>query len=299
MTPPTILSIAASDSFAAAGVQADVKTALALGAYCSTAITAVTAQNSFTVDAVQPVPADLLSAQLNAIFSGFSPRLPSGPLAAIKIGLLNHQDTLSAVVPFLKSHAVDTPIVLDTVLGASSGNTLFPLSLLPEYIETLIPLATLITPNLDEAALLLGGERARNVEQMHSQALALMALGARAVLLKGGHLEGDVSMDVLVTPTEQLLFSAPKIATENSRGTGCTLSTAIAVGLARGEDIVEAVGSAKGYVCAALRGAAQWQLVSGCGPVNHRVTKMPLKPPVPLSSAFESEEGAEGEVEGI
>lgn len=270
MTSNAILSIAASDSFAAAGIQADIKTAQALGAYCATAVTAVTAQNSFGVDAIFPVPPSVLAAQLSAIHSGLATRLPSGPLTAIKIGMLGGEGAFDTVLDYLQSQTDGVPVVLDTVFGSSSGTQLFPIELLPSFIRSFLPLATVVTPNLDEAALLLGQPLAASLEEMVGQAHALMKLGAQAVLLKGGHLEGAEAVDVLASARGVAVYVCAAIKTPNSRGTGCTLSTALAVGLGQGQSLEDAVLSAKTYVSGALEGGAEWNLVNGNGPLNHQ-----------------------------
>lgn len=265
MTPTAILSIAASDSFGAAGIQADIKTAMALHAYCATAITAVTAQNSLGVAAIHPVPANILSAQLTAAARGFLP----ARLGAIKIGMLGHAEALPAVVNFVRQLAGAIPVVVDTVLNASSGAALLPPSAVHAYRDSLLPLATLITPNLHEAALLLDAPLATSEAQQREQAQALLQLGCGAVLLKGGHFEGNSASDYLVTPHGEARFSSPKIQTNNSRGTGCSLAAAIAVGIAQGVPLEQTVEAAKNYISAALQGAVGWQLAQGSGPICH------------------------------
>lgn len=267
MTPTAILSIAASDSFGAAGIQADVKTAMALNAYCATALTAVTAQNSLGVKAIHPVPAEVLGAQLTAAVEGFQPNA----LSAIKVGMLGHAAALPVVVAFLQNMHSPLPIVVDTVLQSSSGADLLPPAALQAYVSDLLPLATLITPNLHEAARLLDAPLATTEAQQREQAQALLQLGCGAVLLKGGHFEGSNASDFLVSPQCEARFSAPQIPTQNNRGTGCSLSTAIAVGLARGLPLEKAVEQAKGYVTNWLKGAVDWRLACGGGPISHAV----------------------------
>jgi hydroxymethylpyrimidine/phosphomethylpyrimidine kinase len=255
------LTIAGSDSGGGAGIQADLKTFAALGVYGASAITALTAQNTQGVDAVLAVPPDFVRAQMWAIARDLD-------VGAIKIGMLAAAPVVAAVADGLADFP-GVPVVLDPVMVAASGDRLLD----AEAVETLrvrfMPLATLITPNLAEAAALLGTSEARDEREMEQQGTELLAAGARAVLIKGGHLRGPQAVDLLVTTAGVERFAAPRIETRNTHGTGCTLSSAIAAELAKGASLREAVGVAKAYLTTALQHADDLQIGKGRGPVHH------------------------------
>ncbi len=255
------VTIAGSDSGGGAGIQADLKTFSALGVYGASVITALTAQNTLGVTAIHDVPADFVSAQIDAVFSDLA-------VNSVKIGMLSRVDTIHAVSAGLDRW---TPsfTVLDPVMIATSGDRLIRDDAVGAILSHLFPRATLITPNLAEAGTLLGEAMSTDEMEMERQAKALLALGARAVLMKGGHGTSEESADLLVTPSGTERFSAPRIATRNTHGTGCTLSSAIAAGLAKGLSLRDAVAQGKTYVTAALIASSTLQIGQGSGPVHH------------------------------
>jgi hydroxymethylpyrimidine/phosphomethylpyrimidine kinase len=263
MTAPTpiALTIAGSDSGGGAGIQADLKTFSALGVYGASIITALTAQNTRTVSGIFDVPPVFVTAQLEAVFSDLA-------IGAVKIGMLSHADIIEAVARALERHRARN-VVLDPVMIASSGDRL----LRPDAIEALhrelVPRALLITPNLPEAAALLDTGVATDELAMQQQAERLIAGGANAVLIKGGHGSGAQSVDLLVDSAGVTRFAADRVATRNTHGTGCTLSSAIAAGLAKGLALADAVRDAKTYVTAAIAAADVLAIGSGHGPVHH------------------------------
>ncbi|MGH7246720.1 MAG: bifunctional hydroxymethylpyrimidine kinase/phosphomethylpyrimidine kinase [Pseudomonadota bacterium] len=254
------LTIAGSDSSGGAGLQADLKTFAALGVYGASVIAALTAQNTIGVFAIHQVPADFIAAQIDAVFSDLD-------IGAVKIGMLGGGPAIEAVAARLMRHRARN-VVLDPVLQASSGATL----LRPDAIDALRRLAghaSVLTPNLAEAAALLDLPLARDETAMRTQAERLLALGAAAVLIKGGHLEGPESVDLLVNAAGCERLAAPRIATKNTHGTGCTMAAAIAAGLAKGHELNEAVRDAKAYVSAAIAAADRLNVGSGHGPLHH------------------------------
>jgi hydroxymethylpyrimidine/phosphomethylpyrimidine kinase len=261
MTTPIAVTIAGSDSSGGAGIQADLKTFSALGVYGASVITALTAQNTRGVTAIHDVPPVFIAAQMDAVFSDLAVR-------AVKIGMLSQPAVIETVAAGLERHGQRT-VVLDPVMIAASGDRL----LAPEAIDVLrrvlIPRALIVTPNLPEAAALLDSPVARNEAEMREQAERLLKLGCGAVLIKGGHAEGPESVDLLVEPAAVARLAAGRIATENTHGTGCTLSSAIAAGLAKGLDLVSAVRTAKDYVTAAIAAAGRIRVGSGHGPTHH------------------------------
>jgi hydroxymethylpyrimidine/phosphomethylpyrimidine kinase len=254
------VTIAGSDSGGGAGIQADLKTFSALGVYGASVITALTAQNSKAVSAIHEVPADFIAAQIDAVFSDLD-------VAAVKIGMLGNAKAIAAVAAGLERYRARN-VVLDPVMAATSGERLLRVEAL-EALRKLIARANVVTPNLPEAAALLDAPQARNEDEMLTQARKLLALGADAVLIKGGHGGGPDSVDLLVEPAGYTRFTAPRVATQNSHGTGCALSSAIAAGLAKGFLLGEAVGEAKTYVSAAIAAADRLEVGSGRGPVHH------------------------------
>jgi len=254
------VTIAGSDSGGGAGIQADLKTFSALGVYGASVITALTAQNSKAVSAIHEVPADFIAAQIEAVFSDLD-------VGAVKIGMLGNAKAIAAVAAGLERYRARN-VVLDPVMAATSGERLLRVEAL-DALRKLIARANVVTPNLPEAAALLDAPQARNEDEMLTQAQKLLALGADAVLIKGGHGGGPDSVDLLVEPAGYTRFSAPRVATQNSHGTGCALSSAIAAGLAKGFLLGEAVGEAKTYVSAAIAAADRLEVGSGRGPVHH------------------------------
>jgi hydroxymethylpyrimidine/phosphomethylpyrimidine kinase len=260
MSVPIALTIAGSDSGGGAGIQADLKTFAALGVYGASVLTALTAQNTKGVFAVHDVPAEFIATQMDAVFSDLNVR-------AVKIGMLGSAAAIDAVAAGLRRHRARN-VVLDTVMAASAGGKLLHEDAV-EALRALIDRARLVTPNLPEAAALTGSKQAGNEEEMYAQAQKLLALGAGAILIKGGHSGGSESVDILVEGTSRTRFAAPRVATRDSHGTGCTLASAIAAGLARDLSLVDAVRQAKTYVTAALEAADRLQIGSGPGPVHH------------------------------
>jgi len=261
MTIPIALTIAGSDSSGGAGIQADLKTFAALGVYGASVITALTAQNTQGVTGIHRVPADVVTAQIDAVFADLE-------VKAVKIGMAAETAVIGAIAAGLARWSPDH-VVLDPVMVATSGDRL----LAPEAIEvlrrTLIPRAHLITPNLPEAAALLDESVAETESDISQQGRRLLALGCAAVLIKGGHGQGAGSIDYLVTRDGEAVLAAPRIATKNTHGTGCTLSSAIAAGLARGESMEAAVRGAKAYITAAIAAADRLGVGRGHGPVHH------------------------------
>lgn len=255
------LTIAGSDSGGGAGIQADLKTFSALGVYGASVITALTAQNTKGVTAIHDAPADFVMAEIDAVFSDLS-------VNAVKIGMLSRTDIIAAVAAGLEKW---TPpfVVLDPVMVATSGDRLIREDASTAIVKDLFPRVTLITPNLAEAATLLGLSMASTETDMQKQGEGLIALGAKAVLMKGGHGTSDESVDLLITPSSVTRYAARRVATKNTHGTGCTLSAAIAAGLAKALALDEAVSSAKAYVTAALEASSTLNIGSGSGPVHH------------------------------
>ena len=256
-----VLSIAGSDSGGGAGIQADLKTFSALGCYGMTAITAITAQNTQGVRAIHGVPAQMLRAQIDAVLEDIG-------ADAVKIGMLHDPEVVRVVVEAIERHRLQQ-VVLDPVMVATSGDRLMAAETVHVLVHELFPLASVITPNLDEAALLL--DRAIDgADALDAAATALLALGAPAVLLKAGHLPGDTVMDVLaLTDGTRLRLQSPRIVTHNGHGTGCTLSSAIAAYLALGLPLPQAVEQARAYILGAIAAGANVHTGHGHGPLNH------------------------------
>ena len=258
---PIAMTIAGSDSGGGAGIQADLKTFSALGVYGCSAITSLTAQNTLGVQGVYPIKPEFVQAQIQSVLSDIQ-------VNAIKTGMLANADIISAIAKSLEQYS-HIPLVLDPVMVATSGDRLLAEDAVQILIEELIPRATILTPNLLEAAALLNQPIAKNLSQMKQQALQLLAMGAQAVLMKGGHGGDEKATDLLVTLTEELPFSAPRIATRNTHGTGCTLASAIAAGLAKKLSLQEAVAQAKDYLHNALLRSNELNIGKGAGPVHH------------------------------
>lgn len=253
--PPVILTIAGSDNSAGAGAQADLKTMSALGTYAVTAITCVVAEIPGKVSAIQPIEPAIVAEQIRLLFDAF-------PIAAVKTGLLHSRAIIAAVADILHSSFAGShphpPLVVDPVMIASSGDPLLQADAIALYRERLFPLATLITPNLDETATLLG-RPITNLEEMHRAGQELTARHGTAFLLKGGHLRGPTATDLLFTRGEVLEFSAPFVPGVSTHGTGCTYSAAIAAGLGQGLALPAAVAAAKRYVTAAVTHFLRWE----------------------------------------
>ena len=258
---PIALTIAGSDSGGGAGIQADLKTFAALGVYGTSAIAALTAQNTQGVTGIHNVPPEFVVAQIDAVFDDFA-------VGAVKIGMLSTAPIIKAVAAALARREAKN-IVLDPVMIATSGDRL----LAPDAVEALrrelIPMADVVTPNLHEAAALSGATLARDEDEMELQARHILTLGPRRVLIKGGHGDGPEATDLLIGEWEVVRLPAQRIATRNTHGTGCTLSSAIAAGLAKGEPLPEAVRNAKTFVTAAIAAADRVPVGSGHGPLHH------------------------------
>lgn len=258
---PIVLTIAGSDSGGGAGVQADIKAVSAVGAYCASVITAVTAQNTIGVRAVHEVPADIVAAQIDAVLSDLD-------VDVIKLGMLLSVANISASAKRLT--AFDGPIVVDPVMIAKSGDTLLQNAAVIALITQILPHASLLTPNLPEAARLLNASEATTPEEMARQGQRLIEMGPKAVLMKGGHAVGSICTDVLLNESGVVAtFAAPRIDTRNTHGTGCTYSAAIAARLAQGFDLKDAVAGAHQYLQAAIKAADTLHIGKGHGPVHH------------------------------
>ena len=258
---PIAMTIAGSDSGGGAGIQADLKTFAALRVYGCSAIASLTAQNTQGVQGVLPIPPAFVYAQIQSVLSDIQ-------VGAIKIGMLATADIIAAVADSLKLHA-QIPLVVDPVMVATSGDRLLAEDAIKTLIEKLIPRATLLTPNLLEAAALLNCSVAKSIDEMQQQAKLLLAMGTQSVLLKGGHSTGDQATDVLLTSDGFELFSAARIATKNTHGTGCTLASAIAAGLAKKLSLRDAIEQAKHYLHNALLHSNELTIGQGSGPVHH------------------------------
>ena len=255
------VTIAGSDSGGGAGIQADLKTFSALGVYGASVITALTAQNTKGVSAIHDVPAEFIAAQIDAVFSDLA-------VAAVKIGMVSQRAAIEAIAAGLERWR-QSKVVLDPVMIAASGDRLLAPDAVDVLKRVLIPRALVITPNLPEAAALLDAPLAQGETDMRQQAERLIKLGARAVLIKGGHGEGAESIDYLVDSSGVTALAAPRIATKNTHGTGCSLSSAIAAGLAKGEGMETAVRNAKAWVSAAITAADRFSVGHGHGPIHH------------------------------
>jgi hydroxymethylpyrimidine/phosphomethylpyrimidine kinase len=261
MTIPIALTIAGSDSSGGAGIQADLKTFAAFGVYGASVITALTAQSTQGVAAIHQVPADFVTAQLDAVFGDLK-------VKAVKIGMVAQPSAIDAIVGALERWP-SKHIVLDPVMIATSGDRLLAPDAIQALRTKLIPRASLITPNLPEAAALLEEELAVGETEIERQGKRLRALGSGAVLIKGGHGQGAESIDYLITGHGVVALPAPRIATKNTHGTGCSLSSAIAAGLAKGDDLEAAVRKAKTWISAAIAAADRLDVGQGHGPIHH------------------------------
>ena len=257
-----VLSIAGSDSSGGAGIQADIKTISSLGGYAMSAITAITVQDTNMVSEVYPIPANTVKAQIISVLGDIG-------ADAIKTGMLVSPDIIEGVSDILAKYGNHIPLVVDPVMMSTSGHMLLkPLSV-KVMVSEILPRTTLLTPNLAEASKLTGVELLKNMDDMRRAADALLKMGPVAVLVKGGHLKGDILTDLLVTQNSEKIFSALRVPGKDNHGTGCTLASGIATGLAQGLQLEEAVSRAHHFVQKALEHAPGYG--SGCGPLNHLV----------------------------
>lgn len=263
---PNALTIAGSDSGGGAGIQADLKAFSARGVYGASVLTAITAQNTRAVTAIHAIPLEIIEAQIHAVFDDLS-------IQAIKIGMLGDADTVRSVAKTLTTRGQQAPlppIVLDPVMVAKSGDRLLALDAVTALTETLAPLATVITPNAPEAAILLGTDEAKDRDALLVQGQELVTRLGCSVLMKGGHLDGPVCSDTLITADGEIYtHESERVQTRNTHGTGCTLSSAIAAELALEFTVPEAVAKGVAYVHAAIKAAEQLTVGSGHGPVHH------------------------------
>jgi hydroxymethylpyrimidine/phosphomethylpyrimidine kinase len=280
---PIALTIAGSDSGAGAGIQADLKTFAAFGVYAASVVTAVTAQNTHGVRAIHYPPPEIVGAQIDAVLEDFA-------VAAIKIGMIGSAETAKVVAETLSERSPNSPVergeaallprgeggptrrmrafvIYDPVTIASSGDALSGSGFVDAIRHALLPLVDCLTPNLAEAAALLGEPIAKSEADMARQGAALLKLGPRAILMKGGHLEGDEAVDLLVTENAVRRFAAPRLSSQNLHGTGCTLSSAIAANIVLGAPLPEAVAAAKAFVRQAIERGQDVTLGAGAGPL--------------------------------
>lgn len=258
-----VMSIAGSDCSGGAGIQADIKTISALGAYASSVITAVTVQNTCGVSAVHPIPADIVAGQIAAIRTDMLPD-------AVKIGMVTDEDIICSIGKELKQMK-QVPIIFDPVLVSSSGFPLVSSQAIQTIKQDLIPLCYLLTPNLPEAEIL-SGLYITDRQTLLAAGKRLMEMGCSNVLIKGGHRKGDEMTDVLITGDTQdtpVLYSEKKVETSNNHGTGCTLSSAIATFIAQKLPLTEAVHAGKNFLTEALKAGSNVQIGNGHGPLNH------------------------------
>jgi hydroxymethylpyrimidine/phosphomethylpyrimidine kinase len=260
-----VLVIAGSDSGGGAGIQADIKTITALGAFAATAITALTAQNTLGVHGVMAVPPDFIRQQIEVVMSDIGADV-------VKIGMLGDVVTIETVCDALAQFAPDVPVVLDPVMVAKGGHALLAARAVGTLRQRLLPRAAVVTPNLPEAEALTG-LTVRTEPQMRVAVARIIAMGVPAVLLKGGHLDSETVTDLLATPDGVEAFAAPRIETRHTHGTGCTTASAVAAGLAQGLSLRDAVVRARLYVRAAIAAAPGFG--RGHGPLDHAVTVDP------------------------
>jgi hydroxymethylpyrimidine/phosphomethylpyrimidine kinase len=261
MATPIALTIAGSDSSGGAGIQADLKSFAALGVYGASVITALTAQNTRGVSGIHQVPAEFVTAQIDAVFSDLD-------VGAVKIGMVAHPPVIDAIAAGLERWSPQD-VVLDPVMVATSGDRLLAAEAVDALRSRLIPLVSMITPNLPEVAALLNEPMAHDPAAIEDQGRRLLALGCAAVLVKGGHGDSPESTDYLCTPSGSIALSAKRVATRNTHGTGCSLSSAVAAGLAKGEGMERAVRNAKAWLTEAISAADRFSVGHGHGPVHH------------------------------
>lgn len=256
-----VFIIAGSDSGGGAGIQGDIKTVTALGGYAATAITALTAQNTKGVFGIHEVPTDFIKQQMELVLSDIG-------ADCLKTGMLHSSEVIDVVAEVIKKKAKKTPLVLDPVMVAKGGAPLLMNSAISSLNKNLLPLAFIITPNIPEAEILTG-MKIKNTDDMVKAGKALLKMGAKAALIKGGHLESNVISDVLVTAKEIKIFKSKRIKTKNTHGTGCTLASAIATGIAQKMTLEKSVIRARKYVLKAIKTAPK--IGKGHGPLNHAV----------------------------
>ncbi|MFA0569454.1 bifunctional hydroxymethylpyrimidine kinase/phosphomethylpyrimidine kinase [Vibrio gallaecicus] len=262
LTTPIVLTIAGSDSGGGAGIQADIKAMSATGSFACSVITAITSQNTQGVSAIFPIPLEHVASQLDAVFTDLN-------IVAVKVGMLADSEIIKIVAEKIKQYQ-PKHLVIDPVMVATSGDLLLKESAISTLKAELIPLADIITPNLPEGAALTGKPVPESESDMQDMVEELRALGAKSVLLKGGHLEKDEnSNDLLILPSSSSLISAKRYPTKNTHGTGCTLSSAIASFLAQGNELNQAVNLGKKYISEAIAHADELHVGQGHGPVNH------------------------------
>jgi hydroxymethylpyrimidine/phosphomethylpyrimidine kinase len=261
MTTPIALTIAGSDSSGGAGIQADLKTFAAFGVYGASVITALTAQNTTGVSGIHQVPAEFVTAQIDAVFGDLG-------VNAVKIGMVAERSVIDAIAAGLERWSPKR-VVFDPVMVATSGDRLLASDAVDALRQKLIRRADIITPNLPEAAALLDEEIAASASAIESQGKRLLAMGCGAVLIKGGHGSGTESTDYLIRDGSVVALPAPRIATKNTHGTGCSLSSAIAAGFAIGDDLETAVRNAKTWISGAIAAADQLGVGHGNGPIHH------------------------------
>ena len=257
-----VLVVAGSDSGGGAGIQADIKTVMALGGFATTAITALTAQNTLGVQGIHPVPPEFVAAQMRAVLGDIGADV-------VKTGMLVNREIIDALCGVLEAQPERLALVADPVMIAKGGSALLRDDAVAHFKRRLLPLVSLLTPNLPEAEAL-AGMRIETEAEMHHAADVLLTLGVPAVLLKGGHLPGEEVVDLLATEAETLVFRAPRIAGCHTHGTGCTLASAVATGLAQGMNLAESVARGRAFVRAAMAGAPGFG--AGHGPMDHSVT---------------------------
>ena len=256
-----VLSIAGSDPSGGAGIQADLKTFAANGVYGMAAITALTVQNTVGVQGIHLVPAKFVSSQIEAIFSDIA-------VSSVKVGMVGNAEIAEGVGTTLAKYR-NLISVVDPVMVAKGGSPLLDKKAIQAVKDNLLPLATIVTPNLPEAAILLGSSIAKSEEDMIYQGKALLNLGSKSILMKGGHSEGITSNDLLVTENNYVWFKEKRINTKNTHGTGCTLSSSIASFLAKDFSVEESVSKAKKFVTNAIRNSEKLSVGKGHGPTNH------------------------------
>jgi len=254
-----VLVVAGSDSGGGAGIQADIKAISALGAYAATAVTALTAQNTMGVHGIYPVPAEFIDKQIHSVLTDIG-------ADCIKIGMLHDSQVIETVVAALDRDSPQTPIVVDPVMVAKGGSVLLHGDAVDTLRKRLVPRASLLTPNIPEAEAL-AGKKFSNHRDMEPLCRSLLELGAQAVLLKGGHANDSIVHDMLINNDQVRVYKNPRLYTKHTHGTGCTLSSSIAAGLAKGFSLEDAIGAAEEFLHKAIKTAPQ--LGKGHGPVNH------------------------------
>lgn len=256
-----VLTIAGSDSGAGAGIQADLKTMAANGVYGLSVITSVTAQNTMGVTDIFDLPLSIIFSQIDTVFNDFD-------ISAVKTGMLSNPEIIDVIVDRIKKYNVKR-LVVDPVMVAKGGSKLLQDNAINKMKNDLIPLAYVITPNIEEAKVLVNIDKIENIDDMKIACKKLKKLGSKNVLLKGGHLEGEITYDVLYDGKRFDIFYMQRINTKNTHGTGCTMASAIAANIAKGEDIFDAVRKAKGYVYNAILNGKDLNIGKGHGPLNH------------------------------